>query len=72
MKNQRPLPLNDNMDWLFENLGKTVIREKASVPDKRTDLIYWNEEKYTKEYENSIQWRDCPNQWQPIFDDRIL
>ena len=60
--------LNDNLDWLFEILWKTLIQEKAKVPNIHTDLNNWDDGKYTKEYENSIQWRDCPKQWQPIFE----
>ena len=54
-------------DWMFEELGKCAIKETAELP-KRDDIIQWDETKHKSEFENSIQWRDCPNEWRPILE----
>mmetsp|Transcript_13167 Transcript_13167/g.31418 ORF Transcript_13167/g.31418 Transcript_13167/m.31418 type:complete len:1848 (-) Transcript_13167:281-5824(-) len=59
--------LNDNMNWLFEDLGRTVAKERNPVTP-RDDVIEYKEETYGKEFESQIQWRDCPTTWKPIFE----
>ena len=54
-------------DWLWEEHGKAAIKQKAPVT-KRSDVVIWNKELHSEELETQIQYRDCPKEWQPIFD----
>src|SRR5210317_831761 len=62
--------LNDDLDWMFEKYGKVMIREKAAVPPQRddADVIDWHESIYEEELKQNLQWRDCPEDWRPIFE----
>mmetsp|Transcript_357 Transcript_357/g.524 ORF Transcript_357/g.524 Transcript_357/m.524 type:complete len:620 (-) Transcript_357:114-1973(-) len=51
---------SDNGDTKRQN------KQKAPVPE-RSDIIKWNEEIHAKELETQVQFRDCPNEWKPIF-----
>ena len=51
-----------NHDWLFKDLGQTVIKKKDPVPP-RTDIIQWNKAEYSTKFNNNIQWRECPTEW---------
>src|SRR5210317_1141195 len=62
--------LNDNLEWMFEDMGKVMIKEKAAVPSQRddADVIHWHKSIYEEELQKNLQWRDCPEEWRPIFE----
>ena len=59
--------LDDDHEWLFQDLGKTVVKQKKDI-EERSDLIFWDQEIYQEEFEKNIQWRDCPTDCQSIFE----
>jgi hypothetical protein len=59
------LDTSGDLDWLFEEHGRAVIKDKAALP-LRDNLIVCNPEKHGKEFKKNIQWRGCPSEKQIV------
>ena len=62
------LPDASSLDWAYRTLGKTMLQNKIKVPDTRSNLIEFKPEIYDAEFDQNIQWRDCPNTIQPAVE----
>jgi hypothetical protein len=57
----------DQLDYVYVNAGKTVLRNKNKLPD-RDDIIEWNQAVHQEQFDTNIQWRDCPKEHAPVIE----
>ena len=58
---------SESLDFLYENAGKTVLKNKKILPP-RNDIITFSGERHQQCLDNLIQWRDCPLEHRPVID----
>jgi len=58
---------SEDLDFLFEPLGKTVLKQKSELPP-RDDVIMYEEAKHAEVFNKRIQWEDCPNEHRPVIE----
>ena len=58
---------SESLDFLYENVGKTVLKNKKTLPP-RDDIIVFSRERHQQCFEDLIQWRDCPLEHRPVID----
>jgi hypothetical protein len=51
---------------LFKENGKVLIQDKKRLPP-RNNIIEYDPALHAEEIERNIQWRDCPQDMQPII-----
>ena len=56
-----------SLDWVYEGRGKTIAKEKNVLPP-RTDVILFDPGKHETEIQQELQFRDCPEVWQPVIN----
>ena len=56
-----------SLDFLYENVGKTVLKNRDPLPP-RDDIIVFSEEKHMECFKQIIQWRDCPLEHRPVIE----
>jgi hypothetical protein len=56
---------SEDLDYLYENAGKTLLRRKSNLPP-RDDIILFSAEKHRQAFTKSIQWRDCPLKYRTV------
>jgi hypothetical protein len=63
------LPEASSLDWAYKPLGKTMLQNKIPVPaDTRENTIEFHPETYDGEFDQNIQWWDCPNEIKPAIE----
>ena len=58
-----PDPLGD-LEILHKDYGKPIWVNKTKLPP-REDVIKFNPEVHQEELQTNLQWRDCPQEYQP-------
>ena len=58
---------DDGLEFLYETHGKALIHAKGKLPP-RQDIIIFDESKHQKEFEELIQWGDCPQELRPRIE----
>ena len=58
---------SESLEFLYENTGKTVLRNKKNLPP-RDDVIVFSREKHHSCLHNLIQWGDCPLEHRPVIE----
>ena len=61
---------SESLDFIFENAGKTVVKNKKTLPP-RDDIIVFSRERHQRCFDNLIQWRDCPLEHRPVIEAMI-
>ena len=64
-----PDPLSD-LEILYKEFGKPIWINKSELPP-RDDILKFDPEKHTKEFESNIQWADCPETFRPKIETLI-
>jgi hypothetical protein len=57
---------SENLDFLFGEAGKTVLKHKHSLPP-RDDITRWNKDKHEEVFNKNINWSDCPDEHKPVI-----
>jgi hypothetical protein len=64
------LDTSGDLDWLFGEIGKVIIENKAKLAP-RDDIIQYEPKKHEKEIDTNIQWRDCPEDMRQVLRELI-
>jgi len=64
-----PDPMSD-LEILFKDFGKPLWALKSPLPP-RDDVINFDPKIHQDEFDRNIQWRDCPENFKPIFEQLI-
>ena len=58
---------SEDLDFLFVNSGKTVLKKRKPLPP-RDDVIVYSPERHQDCFETSIQWGDCPLEHRSVIE----
>jgi hypothetical protein len=58
---------SESLDFLYKNAGKTVLKKRCELPP-RDDIIKFSPEKHKQQFDDLIQWRDCPLEHRPVIE----
>ena len=61
----------DHLDLLFADYGDTLYKEKTLPPRPADDIIQWDPERDQEEFDESIQWEGCPEEYRPKITELI-
>ena len=64
------LDTSDDVDWLFENCGHSITKQKTEL-EPRDDIIEYDSILHEEELKMNLQWRDCPEWIKPIVLEMI-
>ena len=56
----------DQMDVMYGNLGNSIWQRRKELPERNPDeILKFDPKKHQKEFDDSIQWADCPEHLKP-------
>ena len=61
----------ENLDWLFRDQGKVTLKTTGMLPP-REDITNFDHKAHGDELDKNLQWRDCPDEFRPLFMAVIL